>query len=62
MNIPLDLHTAIDIFVIVVGAFQTFQNSRLRAEVLALKVWIIANFERRKDSRPFVSIDGGNGS
>lgn len=58
MNVALDAHTVVDVLVIAFSAFQTYQNAKMRAEILALKLWIVANFQQRPRAQLLVNADG----
>lgn len=45
----LDLKTVLEISGVAVNVFVLFMNSKIRADISELKIWVLENFERRKE-------------
>ena len=53
----VDIHTVVDFAVIAFSAFQAYENTKIKIEIMALKLWIIQNFH----SKPTAEFDGAEG-
>ena len=49
----LDSHTMLDLAVLAFTAIQSYQNIKVKSEITELKLWIVSNFEAKKDAKFF---------
>lgn len=57
INMNIDIHTLVDLLVLGITAFASFESSKTKLAVVELKLWIIQNFETKKTPTVPGSID-----